>query len=231
MYELDFDTCTMVDVIRRSAIVHPTLLRDTMLRAAGLHVTYSGVVANGQVAKIAQSMASDLQLMADELSNGDFRPEDLQLGERVQAFSAACELQGITRHVRTAIARREADSAKPDKRKIVRRAPPREGSKAMGLAKFRADAPRRAFPNGSVEYVTLWMGGPSLAQINHCPVKLDGQEHPARTAYVQGEADTYFSIPAAICVKGKRVPGFVMFETGQGFTFYNDRPPEEESPA
>lgn len=100
----------------------------------------------------------------------------------------------------------------------------------MGLAKFRADAPRRAFPNGSVEYVTLWGGGPSLAQIKHCPVKLDGQDHPARTAYIQGEADTYFSIPAAICVRGKRVSGFVMFETGQGFTFYNDRAPEGESP-
>lgn len=51
------------------------------------------------------------------------------------------------------------------------------------------------------------------------PVKAVGvlcSDGKRRTARITGEADTYFSIPAAVTVKGKTVSGFVT-----GFTHHN----------
>lgn len=106
MYELDFDTCTMVDVIRRSAICQPSLLRDSMLATAHVHVAYSRQTARTACARIALSMASDLRRMTDELTMDDFEVEALEFGELIQAFGAACNLQLIPPAAREAIARR-----------------------------------------------------------------------------------------------------------------------------
>ena len=74
----------------------------------------------------------------------------------------------------------------------------------MGLQKYRADYAGAPDQNGATPYYTRWMGGPSLALIRNCPTKFG-----ARTVYVRGEADTYFSIPAACRVRGKNIYGYL----------------------
>ena len=96
MYDLDFLTCSMTDVINRSVVFHPSLLRDMMLAAAKTHWDYSNVAANKVAAGIALDMASNLRRMADELDMNDFDPEALELGERVQAFGIASKLHCLS---------------------------------------------------------------------------------------------------------------------------------------
>lgn len=90
----------------------------------------------------------------------------------------------------------------------------------MGLQKYRADKAGSKQSDGAVPYYTDWVGGPSLALIRNC--RIEGIDRIAygdlapRTVYIQGEPDTYFSIPAA-CearIDGKRkvIKGFVMCE-------------------
>jgi hypothetical protein len=59
--------------------------------------------------------------------------------------------------------------------------------------------------DGSVSWYAQWMGGPTLAKINKC-LCADGNR---RTVYITGEADSYFSIPAATRVNGKYVAGYL----------------------
>lgn len=84
----------------------------------------------------------------------------------------------------------------------------------MGLQKFRADEAGATFENGSQPFYARWMGGPTLALIRNCPTPFG-----PRTVYVKGEADTYFTIPAKCRVRKTIYHGYLMFETGQGWTF------------
>lgn len=86
----------------------------------------------------------------------------------------------------------------------------------MGMQKFRADESRPAAANGAVEWFANWMGGPTLSKVDHCPCE-DGK---ARTVYITGHPDTWFSVPAATRVGGKYVGGFVSYdgEAGPKFT-------------
>ena len=70
--------------------------------------------------------------------------------------------------------------------------------------KYRADY-STTNPDGSVSHFTQWMGGPSLAKITNCPCE-DGDR---RTVIVTGEADSFFSIPAATARKGLTIKGFL----------------------
>jgi hypothetical protein len=80
----------------------------------------------------------------------------------------------------------------------------------MGVQKYRFDKIGEPAANGAVPLYTEWMGGPSLAGIRNCPCG----DYGARTAYVTGEADTWFSVPAAIQVKRKRITGWIGCEDG-----------------
>lgn len=83
----------------------------------------------------------------------------------------------------------------------------------MGLQKYRADYTKDAYPNGAIPHYCNWVGGPTLAKLERCPT---GQG--LRMVYITGEADTFFSLPAACKVKGKTVRGFVTFsEVGPFF--------------
>ena len=85
----------------------------------------------------------------------------------------------------------------------------------MGLQKYRADETGLTCPNGAIPVYSRWMFGPSLALIRNCPCS-DGIR---RTVYIQGEPDTFFSQPAAVSIRGKRVRGFVTSsEGGMEFT-------------
>lgn len=95
----------------------------------------------------------------------------------------------------------------------------------MGLKKYRADQPGTRDKNGALPYYSNWLGGPSLSLIRHCPCILTGIDATGkksernigpRTVYIQGEADTMFSIPAAISYrhKGKNLNlyGYISYE-------------------
>jgi hypothetical protein len=74
------------------------------------------------------------------------------------------------------------------------------------MLKYRAD---KSEPNsdGSVSWFSNWMGGPSLAKIENCRIDIAGNGRV--TAFIQGEADTWFSIPAKCWYLGHRVTGYV----------------------
>jgi hypothetical protein len=86
--------------------------------------------------------------------------------------------------------------------------PQQETINKMGLQKYRADKAGEKQKNGAIPFFVHWMGGPSLSLIRNCPVENDPSISP-RTVYIKGEADTYFSVPAAIKLKGKKMTGYV----------------------
>jgi hypothetical protein len=87
------------------------------------------------------------------------------------------------------------------------------------LQKYRADKQGVKSDNGSIPWYTNWMGGPSIALVRNCPCFINGENVTARSVYVRGDADTYFSIPAACRIKGKDVRGYLTADE-KGFTFY-----------
>ena len=74
------------------------------------------------------------------------------------------------------------------------------------MQKYRADTSELQ-PDGSIQWFAQWMGGPTLAKIEHCRLNLAGDMR--RTVYITGEADTFFSIPAVCSLYGCRVKGYV----------------------
>lgn len=80
----------------------------------------------------------------------------------------------------------------------------------MGLQKYRFDGQDEPDANGAVRLYSVWMGGQPTAGVRNCPCG----EYGRRTVYTTGEPDTYFSIPAAISVKGKRISGWLGYEDG-----------------
>lgn len=85
----------------------------------------------------------------------------------------------------------------------------------MGMQKFRADRRGETCGNGAIEWFADWMGGPTLSKVEDCPCE-DGK---ARTVYVTGHPDTYFSVPAATRVRGQYVAGFISYDdAGPRFT-------------
>jgi hypothetical protein len=107
MYEIDFLSATMADVITRSAVCHPSLFRDAMLAAAEVHWTCSAETNSRCVARIALEMANNLRRMAHELEMDDLDVTSLTLGEKVQAFGVARKLQCLPWSLASDIAARE----------------------------------------------------------------------------------------------------------------------------
>jgi hypothetical protein len=81
----------------------------------------------------------------------------------------------------------------------------------MGIQKYRFDITEPADENGVIVLKSNWMGGHPIAGLRNCPCG----DHGRRMVYVTGEPDTYFSIPAAIMVKGKRINGWIGCEDGK----------------
>lgn len=86
----------------------------------------------------------------------------------------------------------------------------------MSMKRYRFDRTGEAEPNGSVPVFSDWHGGPTLAGVHNCPCP-DGKR---RTVYVLGEADTYFTVPAAISIRDRRIKGFLTHDdTPDGYVF------------
>jgi len=70
---------------------------------------------------------------------------------------------------------------------------------------------RFEFANGAIGYRPGGMMdclGP-YAKVQNCPiVGLEGAKRNRYTAYAQGYADTFFSVPAATRIKGKVIKGY-----------------------
>jgi len=92
----------------------------------------------------------------------------------------------------------------------------------MSIAKYRSDVKDAPCANGSIMWRTKWMGGRTPAKVENCPI--DGDMTP-RMVYVQGDADSFFSIPAACSYKGKRVNGWLEFNSDDdgGWLFHPNK--------
>jgi len=91
----------------------------------------------------------------------------------------------------------------------------------MGLQKLRADVKGQQHKNGAIPWYANWIGGVSLALVRNCPIRntvIDDGVSP-RTVYIQGEADTFFSIPAACRYKGKTLRGYLTLDQDQCYEF------------
>lgn len=86
----------------------------------------------------------------------------------------------------------------------------------MASLKFRVDR-EVTTPHGQVEGFSLWIGGPTLARVKGA-ICDDGV---TRTAYVTGEPDTWFSIPARVNVGKRSVKGWLGCEEGV-YRFHGD---------
>jgi hypothetical protein len=85
------------------------------------------------------------------------------------------------------------------------------------LQKYRADV-SKVQDDGATLYFAQWLGGPTLAKIRNCRLaNLAGDMR--RTVYVTGEADSYFSIPAACMIGASRVTGYVTGDDNGNFVF------------
>jgi hypothetical protein len=83
----------------------------------------------------------------------------------------------------------------------------------MGIAKYRSDISETQ-EDGAIVWRTKWWGGPSLAKIENCRIVTLAGDMRA-TVYVQGEADTFFSIPAKFSLMGKVLNAYLTSEDGQ----------------
>jgi len=87
----------------------------------------------------------------------------------------------------------------------------------MGLQKYRADLSEMQ-KDGAIIKSAQWMGGPSLARIDNCRLaNLQGDMRGI--VYIQGEPDTFFSIPAVTRIMGKTVKGFVTTDDDGNLVF------------
>jgi hypothetical protein len=95
----------------------------------------------------------------------------------------------------------------------------------MGLQKYRAEKEGDKQKNGGTPFYTCWAFGPSLALIRNC--KIENIDLTPRTVYVRGEADTFFSIPAACQSKGKTITGYLTTDDNCEMVFraHNDQVP------
>ena len=87
----------------------------------------------------------------------------------------------------------------------------------MSLAKYRSDKsePQK---DGSIVWYANWMGGPSLSKVTNC--RLENLQGDMRaTVYVQGEADTWFSIPAKCYLFGKVLNGYLTSDDDRNLVF------------
>lgn len=106
---------TMAEVIEHSALAHPTLFADTMLKAAKMHLLHSETANYKPGATVALGMASNLRRMADELMMNDFDAARLSFAETVQAFAVAATLQGLPQRLIAEVAQREDETRRTER--------------------------------------------------------------------------------------------------------------------
>jgi hypothetical protein len=89
-------------------------------------------------------------------------------------------------------------------------------SGTMASLKFRVDT-EEVNQHGQTVGYTRWMGGPTLARI----IGAVCDDNQRRTAYITGEPDTFFSVPARVYVGKRSVSGWLGVEDGL-YRFHGD---------
>jgi hypothetical protein len=72
------------------------------------------------------------------------------------------------------------------------------------MLKYRADRSEQNSDGSVCWYSEPWH---MLSKIENCRTNMSGD--PRVTAFVQGEADTFFSVPAVCSYRGCRVTGYI----------------------
>lgn len=87
----------------------------------------------------------------------------------------------------------------------------------MALQKYRAHISKPQ-ADGAVVWCSQWMGGEPVAKVDNCRMaNLSGE--PRVTAYMQGEPDTMFSIPAKCRYLGATVGGYLTTDDDGNLVF------------
>ena len=101
MYQINFETCTMNDVIVRSIVCHPTTLAESLRANASIHYTASDVM-HDKTAAIAANRCGiqcrNAAMLVETFYDVDDKLNkiaEFSFGERMAAFLAAAKLQLI----------------------------------------------------------------------------------------------------------------------------------------
>lgn len=104
MYPLNFDTCTLRDVIARSVACHPSVFCGALLDRAEVHARSAAAMHDSEARHISADIARAANVAAVGAEQGDTDAivESFLYG----AFIVACRLQLIPLHVRVGIVER-----------------------------------------------------------------------------------------------------------------------------
>lgn len=109
MYPIDLDTCTAIDVIKRSATCHPSLFIDALVSSKNEDFAYAAKLDRNREAMVTRSVLARANATANAISAieiEDFEFFKVNMGAGIIAMNIACKLQVIPAHIRTAIATR-----------------------------------------------------------------------------------------------------------------------------
>jgi hypothetical protein len=104
MYPIDFDTCTAIDIIKRSVVCHPSLFREALVASKQADFDYAKTIDRTHEAAIARSVlaranATNDAISAIDIEDFDFFKTNLSAG--IIALNIACKLQVLPPHVRS----------------------------------------------------------------------------------------------------------------------------------
>lgn len=108
MADIDFNTCSMRDVIARSVLLHPSVLADSMRQVQKIHhaaaCTFTGKdTPAGRIAAQMRNLASGV---ANDIALDRLNIEALHPMALLMTFAAAAKLQCLTSAIVTSIAAR-----------------------------------------------------------------------------------------------------------------------------
>lgn len=107
MYPIDFTTCTMLDVIQRSYVCHPTVLSDRLADAGATHRQARDTMVTGSARAIADRMSTVAYRLAASVRDQELDVSNLDSDARIIAFTCAARLQCLSHAIMTDIAKRE----------------------------------------------------------------------------------------------------------------------------
>jgi len=79
----------------------------------------------------------------------------------------------------------------------------------MASLKYRVDVEQEN-EHGQFIGSARWMGGPTVARIRNCRC----DDNVNRTAYVTGEPDTFFTLPARVNIGKQSLKGYLTVKDG-----------------
>lgn len=107
----DFNTCKAIDVIRHSALIHPSLFRDSLMAVARNHFNYASQTADKLAARAAHNAGRDTQEAIHALDCEDFSRISAKCGILVQAFTVAARLNCLSPLLAKSIIERDSTNA------------------------------------------------------------------------------------------------------------------------